>query len=149
MKYVVLSIAAFIFIGCSEPNGVVQQDATVIDTRWYSASQVTNGQKLFETNCAACHGREAQGTILPWNKTLESGKYPPPPLNGTAHGWHHPLDILRYTINEGGKPMGGDMPSFKEALNDEEVDSIIAYFQNYWSKEIYDQWKKISGLKDK
>ena len=66
-------------------------------TRWYSNEQVLQGKKLFAENCAACHGKNAEATT-DWKKRDANGNLVPPPLNGTAHAWHHPMKILRRTI---------------------------------------------------
>lgn len=109
--------------------------------RWYSEGQVSKGKETFTQNCAVCHGGQAEATSN-WMKTGPDGNYPPPPLNGTAHAWHHPKDILRRQIMLGGVPLGGTMPPFKDILSLEEIDNVIAYFQNFWSDEIYALWKQ-------
>lgn len=107
--------------------------------RWYSAEQVAQGDKVFQQNCAACHGVNAEATPN-WKQTDANGNYPPPPLNGTAHAWHHSLDVLREQIREGGAPVGGVMPAFEQVLTAEEIDQAIAYFQSKWSDELYQKW---------
>lgn len=114
--------------------------AVADNDRWYQADQVQTGQQLFTDNCAVCHGGRAEATS-DWKKRGEDGHYPPPPLNGSAHAWHHPLEQLRRTIQRGGKPLGGVMPAFKEKLNQQEIDQVIAYFQSMWTDEIYTAWK--------
>ena len=107
--------------------------------RWYSNEQVSQGEKLFRQNCAACHGQDAEATP-DWKKTDTNGNYPPPPLNGTAHAWHHDLDLLRRTVREGGAKIGGQMPAFEGILSAEEIDSVIAFFQSKWSDDIFQRW---------
>lgn len=107
--------------------------------RWYSDTQVARGEETFRQNCAACHGQNAEATPN-WKKTDANGQYPPPPLNGTAHAWHHDLDLLRRTIREGGAKLGGKMPAFEDQLNDAQIDSVIAFFQSKWPDEIYQRW---------
>jgi thiol:disulfide interchange protein DsbC len=107
--------------------------------RWYSDEQVAAGKKLFQQNCAACHGQNAEATP-DWKKTDANGNYPPPPLNGSAHAWHHDLDLLRRTIRVGGAKLGGQMPAFEGQLNPWEIDSVIAFFQSQWPDEIYQRW---------
>ena len=109
------------------------------DQRWYSDEQVTRGQPLFLQNCASCHGQNAESTPN-WKQTDANGNYPPPPLNGTAHTWHHDLDLLRRTIREGGAKIGGQMPGFENSLSAAEIDSIIAFFQSKWPDDIYQRW---------
>lgn len=110
--------------------------------RWYSDAQVEAGESIFNTNCAVCHGLKAVGTPE-WRKTMDNGKYPAPPLNGTAHGWHHPMKALRRQINKGGKKYDGWMPAFEDSLTDAQVDEAIAYIQSQWSDKIYAAWLKI------
>ncbi len=106
---------------------------------WYSEQQVLQGEQLFRQNCASCHGQNAESTP-DWKKTDANGNYPPPPLNGTAHAWHHDLDLLRRTIREGGTKLGGQMPAFEAVLSAEEIDSVIAFFQSKWPDDIYQRW---------
>ncbi len=107
--------------------------------RWYSDQQVTQGGKIFQTHCAGCHGPEAASTPH-WRKIDENGHYPPPPLNGTAHTWHHSLAQLRNSVRNGGIPLGGQMPPFKDLLTDHEIDAVLAWVQNHWTDEIYQRW---------
>lgn len=116
--------------------------------RWYTQEQVIQGKEVFAKNCAVCHGYKAEKTIN-WKKTLPDGSYPPPPLNGTAHAWHHPYKQMIEIITDGGASYKGNMPAFKDALTIEEKDAAIAYFQSFWNDEIYGLWIKYDGLKDK
>ncbi|NOY84988.1 MAG: cytochrome c [Nitrospirae bacterium] len=123
-----------LFVACTQDNATVQKGQ-----RWYTPSQVKEGKAVYEKNCINCHKKNAEG-IADWKTPLADGAYPPPPLNGTAHTWHHALRVLKRTIEEGGVPLGGTMPGFKEKLIKEEKDAVIAYFQNFWSDEIYRMW---------
>ena len=114
--------------------------------RWYSDQQIVVGQQVFKQNCAACHGEQAQGT-LEWRKRDANGNLPPPPLNGAAHAWHHPMSVLLRTIERGGVPLGGTMPAFANQLVQEDRLAAIAYFQDFWSDEIYRGWVERGGLK--
>ncbi|MEN8167255.1 MAG: cytochrome c [Pseudomonadota bacterium] len=107
--------------------------------RWYSETQVARGDNLFQVNCSECHKPDASGTPN-WKERDADGKLPPPPLNGTAHAWHHPLSVLRRTVRLGGVPLGGSMPGFADKLNSEEIDAILAWVQSHWSDEIYRVW---------
>ncbi len=109
--------------------------------RWYSDAQVKQGKNLFSENCAVCHGKNAEAT-KDWKKRDANGNLVPPPLNGTAHTWHHPFNILKQTIKKGGAAVGGTMPSFGEKLTDAQIEAIIAWFQSKWSDEIYSAWNK-------
>lgn len=112
--------------------------------RWYTDDQVVLGRVVFQVHCASCHGERAEATP-DWRKTGGDGHYPPPPLNGTAHGWHHSLGVLKQTIQEGGAASGGVMPPFRDVLSDEESVAAIAYFQSFWSDQIYGRWRQIDA----
>ena len=113
--------------------------------RWYTQAQVETGRQVFKLNCAVCHGEMAQGTAE-WRSRDASGNLPPPPLNGTAHVWHHPMSVLLRTIERGGIPLGGTMPGFGNQLSDAEKRMAIAYFQSFWSEAIYRDWLGRGGL---
>jgi mono/diheme cytochrome c family protein len=110
--------------------------------RWYTAAQVEEGTELFRANCAVCHGANAEGTPS-WFEQDANGKFPPPPLDGSAHAWHHPRADLQRVVKEGGAPFGGTMPAFGGTLSDEEIQAVIAYFQQQWPDDIYERWTKI------
>jgi len=112
--------------------------------RWYNPALVVRGAEVFTANCAQCHGANAEATPN-WRKTNPDGRYPPPPLNGSAHAWHHPLDMLRSTIRRGGAPVGGVMPPFGATLTARDIDAAIAFFQDKWPDEIYAAWLERNG----
>lgn len=107
--------------------------------RWYDDATLEKGVTIFAENCASCHGANAEATA-DWKKTDSNGKYPPPPLNGTAHAWHHSIEVLKETIQNGGIKLGGLMPPFKDKLSDKDIDAVIAFFQSKWPDELYQKW---------
>ena len=107
--------------------------------RWYTAEQVEAGAALYAQHCADCHKPNAEGTPA-WKNRDANGKLPPPPLNGTAHAWHHPLDVLRTVVKRGGAPVGGSMPGFADKLSPQEIDAVLAWVQSHWSDKIYAIW---------
>ena len=107
--------------------------------RWYTAERIERGGEAYAQYCASCHGRNAQGAFA-WRRRGADGKLPPPPLDGTAHAWHHPSAALVRQI-EFGTPGGQDsMPGFGEHLDDGQVADVIAWLQDHWSDDIYDAW---------
>ncbi len=98
------------------------------------------GKQLFQTHCAVCHGQNAQGITEDWRVRDENGKYPPPPLNGTAHTWHHPLPVLVHMIENGTLRMGGSMPPWKDTLSRNQILTIIVWLNSLWPDELYQIW---------
>jgi mono/diheme cytochrome c family protein len=117
-------------------------DQVTVPGRWYTAAQVKSGEPLYQLHCASCHAANGSATA-DWRTPDELGNYPPPPLNGTAHTWHHPLAVLDDTIANGGVRFGGIMPGFASMLSGDERLQIIAWFQSLWPEEIYQRWKEI------
>lgn len=107
--------------------------------RWYRQTQVARGDKLYQVHCAECHKPDASGTE-DWKRLDANGKLPPPPLNGSAHTWHHPLSVLRRTVRLGGVPLGGSMPGFGDKLNAAQIDDILAWVQTHWTDDVYRIW---------
>ena len=101
-----------------------------------SVSKAVTGEAIYNKNCASCHGPNGRGLAEDWKVKDANGNYPAPPLNGTAHTWHHSPAQLLYTINKGGTEMGGQMPAFEELLSETEKQALIDYMYNLWPNEI-------------
>ena len=122
--------------------GACSNEVQTVPGRWYTAEQVASGAGLYKDNCAVCHADDGSATVE-WRTPDANGIYPPPPLNGSAHTWHHPLDVLDNTIVNGGAEFGGVMPGFGSALDATDRLAIIAWFQSLWTDDIYSRWKQI------
>lgn len=138
-------LAGALLVGCEQASDVkaTPEGGVAPDTR-YDRSQVDparliQGRDLFRKNCTVCHGLNAEGAAN-WQKRDKDGKFPAPPLNGTAHAWHHPKKALMYTIKNGTKKLGGNMPGWKDRFKEEEIESIILWFQSKWPEELYQAW---------
>lgn len=150
LRDLTLGLVPLLIAACSSgetPSNSAVDPANDTDTavaaqpiaRWYSPEQVERGALVFQQNCAACHGKQAEGAPN-WQKTGPDGKYPAPPLNGSGHGWHHPLRILFQVIKNGSPGAQGNMPAWKEKLSEDEMVAAIAWFQSRWPEEIYAAW---------
>ncbi len=153
MKNALIVTTALVLAACTQESGPAvgnESSATIDPTtlslapekgtgRWFTEAQASAGKETFAQYCAGCHGAEAASTP-DWKKLDANGNYPPPPLNGSAHAWHHPLAVLKMVIEEGGEPVGGVMPAWGDVLTDEQIINVIASFQSYWPNETYDLW---------
>lgn len=111
-----------------------------IEGRWFSEKQYETGKMVYTKYCASCHGINGQSTAENWKRPNPDGTFPPPPLNGSAHTWHHPFHVLMKTIDEGGIRIGGTMPAFGDQLSEEEKIALIAFFQGWWDDKTYERW---------
>jgi mono/diheme cytochrome c family protein len=116
--------------------------AAVPDT-WLKPEQISRGRLVYGQHCLKCHGAEGKGQPGDWRVRKPNGLYPPPPLDDTAHAWHHPTVVLRKAILKGSPPDMGDMPPWQGRLTDDEIDDVIVYIKSLWSPEIYRQWMEI------
>lgn len=133
-----MTLSLSIIAGCASDQN--KEPVTVTEGRWFTKQQYELGKVVFAENCARCHGQYGQSIVENWKRPNPDGTFPPPPLNGTAHTWHHPFEVLMRTINEGGAPVGGTMPAFGDSLSNEEKVAVIAYFQSFWDNKTYERW---------
>lgn len=127
MKWAVLLIFSVLLSGCF---GTDKTDSVAL------------GETTFAKHCVSCHGEAAQGLTQDWKQRLPNGKFPAPPLNGSAHAWHHSPKTLLRTINEGGMKLGGWMPGFKDQLSEREKQALIDYIYSLWPESIQQRYDK-------
>ncbi len=137
-KWVLFGATLIVILGVASFVQVTQVQYKPID----NPLTIQSGGELFQRNCASCHGQKAQGTVADWQVVGEDGKYPPPPLDGSAHAWHHSIEGLTNTIRNGTVELGGSMPAWKGTLSDDEIFSIIAWLASLWPEEIYTAWQQ-------
>lgn len=139
---------AVLMAGCggSVPPGTASgqhqiDSKTGLVKRNFDPAQVKRGESVYAANCIGCHGPNGEATPE-WRKPGADGKYPPPPLDSTAHAWHHSTEVLKKTILKGTPPELGSMPAWEGKLTDQQVDDVIVWIKSLWSDEIYDIWYK-------
>ncbi len=136
-----------LLLGCKEAttfnslSGISGNHSTAMIKRNFNSEQVMRGEKVYVANCVGCHGPNGAGTP-DWRKPNSDGKYPPPPLDGTAHAWHHSTDVLKKTILKGTPPEIGSMPAWEGKLTEQQIDDVIVWIKSLWPVEIYDLWYK-------
>jgi mono/diheme cytochrome c family protein len=81
------------------------------------------GQMLYENNCADCHRINGQG--LP-------AKFPA--LDKSSFVAGDPKKVIDTVLN-GRKGTLGQMPSWKESFNDQQLAAIITYVRQAWSNK--------------
>ncbi len=148
MKKIMLTVLALFLAACGENGGNGASTSGADGVRQMDFAQVSQGARLYQKNCAECHGTSGQGDPN-WRQRDADGMFPPPPLNGTGHTWHHPKEVLLDVILHGSPKGMGKMPAWREKLSDEEIAAIIAWFQSRWPDQVYSAWyrmdRKASG----
>lgn len=88
------------------------------------AAQMTQGQKIYESNCAACHGKKGEGRGTMFPPLYQSDyimKKPQVLLQSMTKGINGPIKV-------NGKSYNGFMPA--TAINDADVAAVATYIMN-------------------
>lgn len=94
--------------------------------------RVARGQVIYNQYCVKCHGEKGVGENPsdPY-ATDPQGNYVAPPLDGSAHAWHHTDDDLVQFISDG-SPRNPRMKAWKETLGQEEIRDVVEYIKSLW-----------------
>lgn len=138
MKVRLSLLTLVLLAGCGKPADPFAQ--AIGPERKYDRAQLQRGATLYRAHCARCHGDRGQGTVLPWNVRQADGFYPPPPLDDSAHAWHHPTAVLAGVVREGSPPGEGKMPAWKGKLSEQDIVDVVVYVTSFWSDEKYRLW---------
>ena len=105
-----------------------------------AAQTLVLGQRVYEAQCAACHGARLEGQP-DWRTRLPSGRLPAPPHDASGHTWHHTGPVLFGIVKHGVQayaPPGyeSDMPAYGGLLSDSEIWAVLSYIKSTWPAEI-------------
>lgn len=137
----IIFVALVGYIAFYSGNIVAESPVSPASQQQLDPVQVALGEKVFQANCAVCHGTNAQGAEN-WVQPGPDGKYPPPPLNGSGHMWHHSREELLGTILAGSPEGEGNMPAWRGRLSRQEIEAIITWLQSIWPQPIYEAWQE-------
>jgi len=115
---IALGIGALLIVGLvilSQIDGKAPTEVVASD------DVVALGKEVYSNTCAACHGEQGQGHVLP----------EAPALDETEHAWHHPDGQIQDLIKNGGQVM----PALGDQLTDEEIVAVIRYIQTWWTPD--------------
>lgn len=130
--------------GCDDvpSTGLAEAGETLVE-RKLDPAQVARGRTVYEKQCLECHGAGGRGQPGDWRIRDADGHFPPPPLDDSAHAWHHPTAVLLEVIREGSPQGQGKMPAWKGKLSEAEMQDVVAYMKSLWSDEVYRLWSKM------
>jgi mono/diheme cytochrome c family protein len=127
-----LPTAAILLVACGRPAGQ------------YDAFDLMEGEAIYKTECASCHGMNREGQP-DWRTRKPDGRLPAPPHDASGHTWHHPYEQLFAIVKFGMVPPQApdgyvsDMPAFGGKLTDEQIRRVLTYIESTWPTEIHAQ----------
>jgi mono/diheme cytochrome c family protein len=112
-------------------NGIPRPYAAMRDPSPDTLAKLRRGAAVFDRHCAACHGVSGQGSgpdafaLVPAPADLEWLVRTPESRSESYMDW---------SIAEGGKSFGSEMPAFKQTLSRKDRWSVIAYIRAGFSR---------------
>jgi mono/diheme cytochrome c family protein len=85
-----------------------------------SGDLMKQGQEVYENNCSDCHRSNGEGLPVKF-----------PALKGNAYVQGDPKAVIGTVLN-GRKGDLGQMPAWKEQLDDNQIAAAISYIRNAW-----------------
>jgi cbb3-type cytochrome c oxidase subunit III len=86
-----------------------------------SGDLVKAGQEVFEANCAQCHRASGEGLPATF-----------PALNKNPFVLGDPKPVIATVLN-GRKGSLGQMPTWKDKLDDQQIAAVVSYIRQAWS----------------
>lgn len=135
---VFLAVALFLSTFSYSRNWQAPEDAKSKNSYIkFDASTASQGEALYNANCASCHGNPGK------NNSLKSLNPIPPDLSMTPSQKLNDGELL-YIISNG----AGIMPSFKNILSEEKAWYVISYLRGF-NKDYVQQLSKFDPAKSK
>lgn len=102
------------------------------------AETVARGHRLYDDQCAACHGGLGPDPAPP---SVSNPDLVAPPHDETGHSWQHP-DYALFELTRSGEVAElcltgaeeGGMPQFGDTLDDHQILDVLAYIKSTWPK---------------
>jgi mono/diheme cytochrome c family protein len=93
---------------------------------------VGRGRKLYEDYCRDCHGARGVGERPKDMYARDEYGFVAPPLDNSAHAWHHSDEGIVETILRG-SDRNKRMIAWKGTLSRQDAEDIVAYLKSIWN----------------
>lgn len=124
--------------------------SSVATLRPNDAQVLAIGQKVYQAQCAACHGAKLEGQAN-WRLRDAQGRLPAPPHDASGHTWHHPDELLfritKYGVAKAAQLENYDsaMPAYEKVLGDAEIVAVLSWIKAQWPAEIKAKHDKMNA----
>lgn len=99
----------------------------ILSAHWIQAQEpqelLNLGQEVYENHCADCHRSNGEGLPVKF-----------PALKGNAYVLGDPRPVLD-TVIHGRIGKMGQMPAWKEFLDDRQIAAVVSYIRNAWGNK--------------
>ncbi|GAB4360928.1 MAG: hypothetical protein Kow006_31210 [Gammaproteobacteria bacterium] len=127
------------------------QYASRRNTDWDDPEALLRGHKIYEVNCAACHGIDGRGTGPASNSLSHK------PADLTSHFHRGPGmgdGYLFWRVSEGGtvepfKSSGSAMPAFKSVLSERERWDVLTYVHQLFHRSFSGTHDEDNGMESR
>lgn len=154
MKRVILVSLLLLISACNQDDKTSKSEGAKPDASgarqtesqsMFDLERVARGARLYQENCAQCHGPQAQGHP-DWQRARKEGYVAAPPLNGTGTDISLTRKRMVEVIRKGAKRKGVMvMPAWKGRVGDDQIADIISWYQALWPAEAYQQWRRANA----
>ena len=143
--------------------GAMAVGGAFLVTKWYPSPEqpllrpnhrevVAVGERIYESQCASCHGEDLQGEP-DWQSPDEDGYLPAPPHDETGHTWHHADEVLFDVTKNGLAAYAGPnyrtrMPEFGSVLTDKEIVAVLSYIKSRWPRQVRERHDALNAATD-
>ena len=114
-------------------NGIPEPYRSASNPLPTSGRTLQRGAQVYAENCASCHGAKGYGGG-PAGAQLSPR---PADLAWLAHSHMVGDQYVYWTVEEGGKPVGSAMPSFKGALPERDIWAVVTYVRQGLNQRRY------------
>jgi len=106
-------------------------------TTGVEALKLDTGQDIYRASCVSCHGVDGRGA----SRTLVAFETRLPDFTDCSFATKEPDGDWSATIHNGGPARGFStiMPSFRDALTDEQIDMVIGYMRGFCTSRAWPQ----------
>lgn len=111
--------------------------ATAAQDYGHGELKLDTGRVIWEKTCATCHGADGKGSV----RTSVGFTARLPDFTDCSFATKEPDGDWSATIHNGGPARGFSeiMPSFREALSDEQIDRVIGYMRGFCKEKSWPQ----------
>lgn len=97
-----------------------------------TAEAVDRGRALYGANCQDCHGVRGVGERPDDIYAKDEFGVVAPPLDDSAHAWHHSdFNLVQTILN--GSPRNERMAAWKHSLSGKDAEDLVAYIKSLWN----------------